>query len=78
MPELTQHEIITSKIAELQTSILTAHPQMPLLLREIHKQLKEDPTIVTLLKEEQIKVVINGLEKQTQTYLSQINCQYQY
>jgi hypothetical protein len=68
---LSQHQLISTKIAELQEKILAAHPQMPLLLREIHSTLKNDPAVVTLLKEEEIAIIINGLQRQTQTYLVQ-------
>lgn len=68
--QLTQHQIISAKISELQEKLLTSHPTMPLLLREIHKTLKEDPAVVTLLKEEEIAIIVNGLEKQTMTSLA--------
>lgn len=71
MPEPTQHEIITAKISELKEKLLANHPQMPVLLREIHKVLKEDPATVTLLDEDAICTIINGLEKQTNTSIVQ-------
>lgn len=72
MPELTQHDLIIGKISELQEKLLSNHPQMPLLLREIHSTLKENPAVVTLLREEEdIQVIVQGLEKQTNTYLVQ-------
>lgn len=63
----SQHEIIAAKINELQEKLLANHPQMPLLLREIHAVLKNNPAVVTLLEEEQISIVVNGLQKQTTT-----------
>lgn len=68
---LTQHQIISGKIAELSEKLLANHPQMPLLLREIHQVLKNDPAIVTLLSPEEVSKVINGLERQTNTYIAQ-------
>lgn len=68
--QLTQHEIISGKIAELQESILKSHPQMPILLREIHFTLKNDPAVVTLLSEEEIATIVNGLQRQTNTYIA--------
>lgn len=66
----TQHEIIAAKIADLQAAILSNNPQMPLLLRDIHSVLKNDPAVVTILREEEdIATIIKGLEKQTKTYL---------
>ena len=64
---LMSPEEIKMKIAELQESILAAHPRMPMLLREIHSVLKADPDNVTLLSEEDIGVIVSGLKKQTQT-----------
>lgn len=70
MPAPTQYELISSRIKQLSESILSSHPQMPIQLREIHKNLKEDPAIVTLLSEEEICVVVNGLERQTNTFIA--------
>lgn len=66
----TQYEIISAKIKELQVAILSNHPQLPLQLREIHKNLKEDPAVVTLLREDEIRIIVNGLEKQTSTFIA--------
>lgn len=56
---------IQMTIAELQNALLETHPEMPILLRKIHSHLKDDPEIVTLLTEEEIATVINGLKVQT-------------
>jgi hypothetical protein len=53
------------KVQALQDALLHKHPTMPVLLREIHTALKKQPENVTLLSEEEIKVIVNGLEKQT-------------
>ena len=55
------------KIAALKDAILTAHPTMPTLLAQIHKQLKADPVSVTLMSEEDIAVIISGLSAHTKT-----------
>jgi hypothetical protein len=70
MPELSQTDLIKANIQTLQKQILDSHPQMPTLLREIHRQLKEDPATVTLLAEEEIAVVVKGLELQTNTFIA--------
>ncbi len=70
MPEPTQYEIISSKITTLKDAILNAHPTMPVLLQEIHRNLKNDPALVTLLKEEVIAAIVSGLEKQTNTFIA--------
>ena len=60
---------IQTTIQELQEALLNAHPEMPSLLRKIHTKLKADPAIVTLLSEEEIAQVINGLKVQTNVSL---------
>jgi len=64
-------EQLQAKIAELQNAILSTHPTLPILLRDIHKQLKEDPACVTILSEEEIATVISGLKVQTKTEITQ-------
>lgn len=59
------------KIASLQEAILSSHPTLPILLRDIHKILKEDPAVVTVLSEEDISTVVTGLKKQTATEITQ-------
>jgi|SRR6188768_2062042 len=68
---ISQHQLISGKIQELQSQLLANHPQMPVLLSEIHRTLKNNPAVVTLLEEDEIAVIVNGLEKQTNTYLVQ-------
>jgi len=61
---------IKSKLDELQTALLTSHPTMPTLLRDIHKTLKAQPEQVTLMTEEEVAIVVQGLEKQTNSHLA--------
>lgn len=61
---------IQSTIQELQSALLAAHPEMPTLLRKIHTKLKADPELVTLLSEEEIAQVINGLKVHTNVQLT--------
>ncbi len=63
------HLEFLSKMNALQEAIHTQHPTMPVLLFQIHTQLREDPEIVTLLNEEAIGVIVKGLEIQTKTEL---------
>jgi hypothetical protein len=58
-----------SKMQELQEAIHHQHPKMPVLLMMIHKQLRNDPELVTTLSEEEIGVIVNGLKIQTKTEL---------
>lgn len=56
---------VQETIQDLQNKLLSAHPEMPILLRKIHTKLKADPEIVTLLNEEEIATVISGLKEVT-------------
>lgn len=61
---------VQQNIQELSAALLTAHPEMPSLLRKIHTKLKADPAIVTLLNEDEIAQVINGLKHVTNTQIT--------
>lgn len=63
-------EQITEKILQLQSQLLSQHPQLPKLLSEIHQTLKENPDCVTLLSDEEVGVIVNGLKKQTATEIA--------
>lgn len=69
---MTPVEIIKEKILAMEQALLQNHPRMPVLLKEIHTHLKADPEIVTLLDEEDIVKIVNGLIKQTQTEVAGI------
>ena len=56
---------LKEKVAAVQAALLAAHPTLPILLAEIHKTLKADPAQVTLLEEEEIGILVSGLEAQT-------------
>lgn len=60
---------IKSKILEMNTALLSNNPIMPILLREIHSHLRKDPELVTIISEEEIGMIVNGLKKQTSTEL---------
>jgi len=59
------------KIASLQEAILSVHPTLPIILKEIHTILKNDPANVTLLSEEEISQIVTGLKLQTKTQITQ-------
>ena len=63
-------EQISEKILQLQESLLSQHPQMPTLLRDIHKTLKDNPDCVTLLEESEVAIIVEGLKKQTATEIA--------
>ena len=53
------------KVSALQEALLSRHPMMPSLLRDIHTALRAQPENVTLLNEDQISIIVNGLKEQT-------------
>lgn len=70
---LSNVDDIREKIADLQNKLLTSHPLIPSLLRTIHTQLKADPEVVTLLKDEEINSIINGLQYVTKVKLIEVS-----
>lgn len=62
---MTPVEQIVEKALKLQALMAVNHPTMPVLLRDIHTQLKADPEVVTLLDETTINLIVRGLMKQT-------------
>lgn len=62
---------VRENILKLQEAMLSAHPSMPVLLQTIHRQLKADPAIVTVLAEDEIAGIIGGLIVHTGTVLVQ-------
>ena len=61
---------IKTKLDALYHALLDSNPSMPTLLRDIHVTLKNQPEQVTLMTEQELHIVIQGLEKQTNTYLA--------
>lgn len=60
---------IKTKLDELEQLLLTNHPTMATALRDLHKVLKAQPDIVTLMSEEEIAIVVKGLTQQTNSKL---------
>lgn len=58
------------KLAQLEEAMLAKTPNMPTLLRDIHRELKADPDIVTLLSDEECSILVNGLKQQTKTVIA--------
>ena len=61
---------IKEKVLSLQEALLSQHPTMPSLLRDIHTNLKANPDVVTLLTEDEVGVIVNGLKRQTATEIA--------
>lgn len=58
---MTPAEQLHEKVASLQEAILSKHPTMKGLLREIHTTILQYPEQITLLSEEEISQIVNGL-----------------
>ena len=58
---------LQQKLAELHASLLNRSPQISTILQTIHTTLKSQPENVTLLSEEEIQTIVEGLKMQTQT-----------
>ncbi len=69
-PEQTYE--LKEKVASLESMLLAAHPEMPLLLRKIHTQLQGDPELVTLLSEEEIGLIVRGLSTQMKVEINAV------
>ena len=63
---------IFSKLVELEQALISLHPSMPILLQKIHKQLKEDPAIVTIMSEDDISIIFRALETHTNVKLMEM------
>ena len=61
---------IKEKIESLNQALLSQHPTMSGLLREVWKAVKENPEQATLLSEAEICTIVNGLKKQTATEIA--------
>ena len=62
---------ILNNIESLRIAIHDVHPTMPQLLQTIWRQLKDNPDCVTILKPEQIAVIVQGAEIQTNIKISE-------
>lgn len=61
---------VQEKLAKLEEALLAGTPNMPVLLRDIHRTLKSDPDVVTILSEEECSILVRGLLKQTATAIA--------
>jgi len=67
---MTPAEQLRESVLTLQSQLLEANPNMPVLLRTIHTQLRTDPALVTTLSEEDIGIIVSGLSKQQNTVIA--------
>ena len=68
---MTPYEQLQEKVLALDAAIKDRHPTMPTLLQEIWRTLKAQPENVTLMTEEEIGIIVSGLQVQTNTSLAQ-------
>lgn len=61
---------VREKLAQLEAALLSNTPNMATLLQDIHRTLKSDPDVVTLLSEEDCSILVRGLKKQTNTEIA--------
>ena len=62
--------MVREKLASLQTMLTDNLPNISTVLRDIHSTLKKDPDVVTILTDEEVAILVNGLDKQTQANLA--------
>lgn len=63
-------EQVQEALLSMEESINNNCEGLPTLLRTIHKQLKSDPEIVTLLSESECAILVNGLKEHTKIELA--------
>lgn len=68
--ESNQAYQIKEKLAQLEAALLAQTPGMKELLHEIHRSLKADPEVVTLLSEQECSILVRGLKKLTATEIA--------
>ena len=61
---------VQEKLQQLKAALLAGTPNMPVLLRDIHRTLKNDPDTVTLLSDEECSILVRGLKAQTKTEIA--------
>jgi hypothetical protein len=58
-----QLDRIRDRMAELQESLDKDMPGFAFILKDIHDNIRADPDVVTVLTDEEIAVIVKGLEK---------------
>lgn len=62
-PKASPTHPIAMEMAELEQALNSQVPGFHGILRDIHIKLREDPNVVTLLSDEEISVIVKGLER---------------
>ena len=61
---------VREKLAALEEQLQAVQPNIASNLRDIHRILKQDPEVVTLLSEAECSILVRGLKKQTATTIA--------
>lgn len=61
---------VQEKLQRLEEALNEQAPGLPSLLRDIHRQLKKDEAVVTLLSEEECNILVEGLKRQTKVEIA--------
>ena len=70
-PDDTTAYQIKEKLAELDAALLNKLPTMRSLLRTIHRSLKQNPDVVTILTEEECNTIVRSLSSITQNVITE-------
>lgn len=63
----TDNEAIMENLLQLEDMLLKDAPEFRTVLRDIHRKLRNDPEIVTVLSPEEVALVVKGLAKHANT-----------
>jgi len=69
-PTTSQAFEVQEKLAQLESMLAAKVPNISTLLRDIHRTLKTDPDVVTILSDEECSILVRGLKHQTNTSIS--------
>lgn len=58
-------DAVVERIDLMEDALKNLQPNFPMILRDIHNKLKDQPELVHMLSDEQIYKIIAGLEKHT-------------
>jgi len=61
---------VREKLAQLEAQLIEGTTGIATLLRDIHRTLKADPDVVTILSDEECSILVRGLKKQTATEIA--------
>lgn len=61
---------VQEKLATLEAQLNEGTSNIATLLRDIHRTLKSDPDVVTVLTEEECSILVRGLKQQTKTEIA--------